>query len=74
MEIERAEFRALEADVNDVNNNIVRLQEQVKTLENSVKDLVSKAEFAPVKMIAYGLATAVLSSVIMAVLAKVIIK
>lgn len=53
---------------------IVRLQEQVASLQRAVETLVTKAEFTPVKMIAYGLATAVMSSVIMAILAKVIIK
>ncbi len=60
--------------ITELNLNIVRLQEKVSTLENQVKALITRDEFAPVKLIAYGLATAVLSSVIMAVLAKVIIK
>lgn len=60
--------------VRKLNENVIRLQEQVSTLQNTVKDLVTRAEFTPVKMIAYGLATAVMSSVIMAILAKVVIK
>lgn len=67
MEINPEELRKL-------GENVVRLQEQVSTLQNTVKDLVTRAEFTPVKMIAYGLATACLSSVMMAVLAKVVIK
>ena len=67
MEIKPEEFRQLD-------NNVILLKEQVKNLQDEVKELVTKAEFAPVKMIAYGLATAALSSVFMAILAKVIIK
>lgn len=69
---------ALDSDdskkINDLNIQLVRLQEKVSVLETNVKLLVNRDEFTPVKLIAYGLATAVLSSVIMAVLAKVIIK
>lgn len=60
--------------ITELNLNVVRLQEKVSTLENLVKERITRDEFTPVKLIAYGLATAVLSSVIMAVLAKVIIK
>lgn len=74
MTVERDEFRDLERTVDITAVNVVRLQEQVANLQKSVVDLVSKAEFAPVKLIAYGLATAVMSSVLMAILAKVIIK
>ncbi len=61
-------------ELRKLSENVIRLQEQVATLREDVKDAVTRAEFTPVKMIAYGLATAVLSSVIMAVLAKVVIK
>ena len=60
--------------ITELNMNVVRLQEKVSTLENLVKEKITREEFTPVKLIAYGLATAVLSSVMMAVLAKVIIK
>lgn len=74
MTVERQEFQILDGKVDDLVTSNVRLQEQVSNLQKAVLELVSKAEFAPVKLIAYGLATAVMSSVIMAVLAKVIIK
>jgi hypothetical protein len=61
-------------ELRKLGENVIRLQEQVGTLQSTVKDLVTRAEFTPVKMIAYGLATAVMSSVIMAILAKVVIK
>lgn len=60
--------------ITELNMNVVRLQEKVSTLESLVKERITREEFTPVKLIAYGLATAVLSSVMMAVLAKVIIK
>ena len=60
--------------INELNIQLARLQEKVSTLETQVKLLVNRDEFTPVKLIAYGLACAVLSSVTMAVLAKVIIK
>lgn len=74
MTVERDEFRELEKVVDATSSNVVRLQEQVAALQKTVAELVTKAEFYPVRLIAYGLATAVMSSVIMAVLAKVIIK
>jgi hypothetical protein len=72
--VDRDEFRELEIAVQHADGNVLRLQEQVKAMQKTVEDLVSRAEFAPVKLIAYGLATAVGSSVIFAILAKVIIK
>jgi hypothetical protein len=74
MQIDRKEFRELEGEVQVTSQNVVRLQEQVASLQRTVEAFVTKAEFTPVKMIAYGLATTVLSSVVMAILAKVIIK
>lgn len=64
----------MEDELRELDKNVIRLQEQVKSLQATIEELVTKAEFTPVKLIAYGLATAVMSSVIMALLAKVIIK
>jgi hypothetical protein len=61
-------------ELRKLSENVIRLQEQVSSLQNTVKDLVTRAEFTPVKMIAYGLATAIMSSVLMAMLAKVVTK
>lgn len=61
-------------DIQDLSENVVRLQEQVKVLQATVKELVTRVEFTPVKLIAFGLAGTVLSSVLMAILARVIIK
>ncbi len=74
MQVDRREFRELEDEVVVTNQNVIRLQEQVASLQKTVEAFVTRTEFTPVKMIAYGLATTVLSSVVMAIMAKVIIK
>lgn len=74
MSVDREEFRQLDATVRETDSNVIRLQEQVAGMQRTINDLVTRAEFAPVKLIAYGLATAVGSSVIFAILSKVIIK
>lgn len=74
MEVEKAEFRELEKKVGTIDVNVVRMQEQVVNLQNIIKELVTKAEFTPVKMIAYGLITMVAGSVVTALLARVILK
>ena len=61
-------------DIRELSNNVVRLQEQVATLQTAVKDLVTRVEFTPVTLIAYGLAGTILSSVLMAILSKVLMK
>lgn len=61
-------------DFRELDNNVVLLKEKVDQLEKLVEKLVTKSEFAPVKLIAYGLATAVMTSVMMAIMAKVLIK
>lgn len=60
-------------DVKQISSEIAVLKTEVANLKDAVDKLVTRHEFAPVKMIAYGLATAVMSSVIMALIAKVII-
>jgi hypothetical protein len=45
----------------------------VENLIKSIREMVSRAEFLPVKMIAYGLAISVLSSVLVAVLSNVLV-
>lgn len=67
MQIDPEDFRELD-------NNVVLLKEKVDQLEKLVEKLVTKSEFAPVKLIAYGLATAVMTSVMMAIMAKVLIQ
>lgn len=65
--------RDRERELVQLSTNVARLQVQVENLEKLVEDLVTKAEFAPVKLIAYGLATGAMSAVVMAIISKVII-
>ncbi|ECB1886223.1 hypothetical protein IAJ44_004279 [Salmonella enterica] len=61
-------------DITKLTENVIRLQEKVSNLESVVRDLVTKAEFTPVKLVVYGLAGTVLSSVLMALIATVVIR
>jgi len=72
--IEREELAALWRARSEDSASIIRLQEQVKNQQGLIDTMVTKAEFGPVKLIAYGLATLSMSSVVLAVLAKVIVK
>ena len=69
----RDDLRELDRDVSNISTSVTRLQVQVQNLERLVEDLVTKAEFAPVKLIAYGLATGAMSAVVMAIISKVIV-
>lgn len=61
-------------ELRKLSDNVIRLQEKVTALEATVKELVTRAEFTPVKLVVYGLAGTVLSSVLMALIATVIIR
>jgi hypothetical protein len=74
MTVERDEFRELSKKVSDQGPALARLEEQVKTLFNAQETFVTKAEFGPVKLIAFGLASLAMSSVLLAVLAKVVVR
>lgn len=50
-----------------VKNDVV-----LETLTKAIQDLVTRAEFTPVKLIAFGLAASVLSSSIAAIMAGVL--
>jgi hypothetical protein len=67
MQVNPEDFQELKTQVSNLNLT-------VKHLQKDIEDFVSKQEFAPVKLIAYGLATAVMTSVFMAIMAKVLIK
>jgi hypothetical protein len=68
------ERRVGDNDLTKLNESVIRLQEKVSNLEATVRDLVTKAEFTPVKLVVYGLAGTVLSSVLMALIATVLIR
>ncbi|EKK5568146.1 hypothetical protein PN823_004568 [Enterobacter hormaechei] len=61
-------------ELRKLSDNVIRLQEKVTALESTVKELVTRAEFTPVKLVVYGLAGTVLSSVLMALIATVLIR
>ncbi|EBJ6658314.1 hypothetical protein D0Q53_20575 [Salmonella enterica] len=61
-------------ELRKLSDNVIRLQEKVTALEATVKELVTRAEFTPVKLVVYGLAGTVLSSVLMALIATVVIR
>lgn len=69
----RDDLREMDREVSNIGTSVTRLQVQVQNLERLVEDLVTKAEFAPVKLIAYGLATGAMSAVVMAIISKVIV-
>lgn len=53
---------------------LARMDERLKTVEALVKTLVTRLEFSPVKLIAYGLVASVLIAVLSAVIGLVIHK
>lgn len=61
-----------EEDVRELRERVLLLEEKDKQKDSLIKELVTRVEFTPVKMIAYGLAGTIMSSVLMAILAKVI--
>lgn len=61
-----------EDDVRELRERVLLLEEKDKQKDLTIKDLVTRVEFTPVKMIAYGLAGTIMSSVLMAILAKVL--
>lgn len=73
-ELNRGDLREIDKRVSEVGTSVARLEVQVRNLERIVEDLVTKAEFAPVKLIAYGLASGAMSAVVMAIISKVILR
>lgn len=53
---------------------IGRLDERLKAIENTMRSLVTRPEFNPVKMIAYGFAGSILMTVVGAVLSLILRK
>lgn len=73
-ELNRGDLREIDKRVSEVGTSVARLEVQVRNLERIIEDLVTKAEFAPVKLIAYGLASGAMSAVVMAIISKVILR
>ena len=59
-------------EVGEIKTDVAVLKSEVKGLAGSIERHVTKPEFAPVKLIAYGLATSVLAAVLAAVLSLVL--
>lgn len=54
--------------------DIALVKQDIEYIKRTITTLVNRDEFTPVKLIAYGLATAVFTSVLLALLSKVLIK
>jgi hypothetical protein len=52
---------------------LIRLETQMQSVSAALATFVNHSQFAPVKLIAYGLAAGVLTTVLGAVLSKIII-
>jgi hypothetical protein len=74
LEMPGEDYSDLDKRVREIEVDIARLQEWMRSVNEQIKTFVTKSEFGPVRLIAYGLATAVMGSVVTAVIAKVIVK
>lgn len=74
MNWERDEGKAEQPEHMTLWERLAIAETKIKQFEKTLQDLVTRPEFTPVKLIAYGIATAVLAAVIAALLAQVIHK
>lgn len=74
MEVSRDDFRELDRDVGKLQVKMGSVEAQLIALNKGMDTLVSKAEFFPVKAIAYGLAAGALGAVISAIISNVVIR
>jgi hypothetical protein len=58
-------------DANDAVERMVRIETKMENVLEKLDEVVSRAEFVPVKMIAYGLAGGILTAFLSAVIFKV---
>jgi hypothetical protein len=58
-------------DPNDAVERMVRIETKMENVLEKLDEVVSRAEFVPVKMIAYGLAGGILTAFLSAVIFKV---
>lgn len=72
--VNKDDFRELDRDVGRIGNDVTALKVEVHNLNRSIAELVSKAEFVPVKLIAYGLAAGSMGAVLTAIVSSVIQK
>lgn len=64
----------LESRIRELEVDTATFKEWQRGMIEQIKTFVTRSEFGPVKMIAYGLAGTVMASVLTAVVAKVIVK
>lgn len=72
--VSKEDFRELDREVGKMAREVTAMKVEVNNLNALVKELVSKAEFFPVKVIVYGLAGGAMTAVLSAVIANVIAK
>jgi hypothetical protein len=56
----------------DDDHLLARVDERVKHIEQLIEDFVRRAEFQPVRLLTYGLAGLILSSVVAAIVSQVV--
>lgn len=59
-------------EVSEIKTDIAVLKKAVETVENTLESLVTRPEFTPVKLLAYGMAGSLLAGIVAALLATVI--
>lgn len=59
-------------ELGEIKTDIAVLKKAIDTVEKTLEDLVTRTEFTPVKLLAYGLAGSLLAGIVAALLATVI--
>lgn len=70
--VNRDDFRELDRDVSKIGQDVSALKVEVRNINTNLTELVSKAEFMPVKLIAYGLAAGSMGAVLTAIVSSVV--
>lgn len=68
----KQEFRDLDREVGQMGREVATLKTQIMHLNGTIAQLVTKAEFLPVKVIVYGLAAGTMGAVMTAVISSVV--
>lgn len=61
-------------EITDLKVEMSVLKSELRDMKEAIKSLITRPEFTPVKMLAYGMAGTILSSALVALLSKVLIK
>ena len=70
--VNKEDFRELDRDVMKIGQDVSALKVEVRNINANLSALVSKAEFMPVKLIAYGLAAGSMGAVLTAIVSSVV--